>query len=99
VNRVPEDAIVIDLRSKAEFDAWHYPEALRLDFAEALRAFPRFDRSRTYVLYCELGLKSAHLAEHMRREGLDAFHIKGGTKTLRRLQEPAAGAGRNPAAK
>jgi thiamine biosynthesis protein ThiI len=100
VSRVPEDAIVIDLRSKAEFDSWHYPEALRLDFAEALRAFPRFDRKRTYVLYCEFGLKSAHLAERMRHQGLEAFHIKGGTQTLRRLtEEPGAGAGRNPAAK
>ncbi len=98
-SQVPEGTTVIDLRSKAEFDSWHYPEALRLDFAEALRAFPRFDRSCTYVLYCEFGLKSAHLADHMRREGLEAFHVKGGTKTLRRAEDRAAGTGRNPAAK
>jgi thiamine biosynthesis protein ThiI len=93
VSQVPEGTTVIDLRSKAEFDSWHYPEALRLDFAEALRAFPRFDRSCTYVLYCEFGLKSAHLADHMRREGLDAFHVKGGTRTLRRLEDRTVGSG------
>jgi len=99
VGRVPEGATVIDLRSKHEFDSWHHPDALRLDFAEALRAFPNFDRSQTYVLYCEFGLKSAHLAEQMRHQGLEAFHIKGGTKTLRRLEERAAGTRKDPAAK
>jgi thiamine biosynthesis protein ThiI len=99
VGRVPEGATVIDLRSKPEFDSWHHPEALRLDFAQALKTFPSFDRSQTYVLYCEFGLKSAHLAEQMRQEGLEAFHIKGGTRTLRRLEEPAAGTRKDPAAK
>jgi thiamine biosynthesis protein ThiI len=36
------------------------------------------------VLYCEFGLKSAHLAELMRREGLDAYHFRGGLPELLR---------------
>jgi thiamine biosynthesis protein ThiI len=92
-DRVPEGATVVDLRSKPEFASWHYPGAVRLDFPEALRAFPDFDRSRPYLLYCEFGLKSAHLAELMRREGFEAFHIRGGTRALRRLVDRSARAG------
>jgi thiamine biosynthesis protein ThiI len=84
VERIPEGATVLDLRSKAEYASWHYPGALRLDFAHAFQARSTFDRGQTYVLYCELGLKSAHLAELMRKEGLEAYHFKGGLRALQR---------------
>ncbi len=85
MDRIPDGATVIDLRSKQEYQGWHWPDALRLDFGQALKTFSGFDRGHTYVLYCEIGLKSAHLAELMRKEGLEAFHITGGTRTLRKL--------------
>ena len=79
--------IVIDLRSKATFDSWHYPDALFLDFPNALRAYGSFDPQQQYVLYCEFGLKSAHLADLMRRAGLRARHISGGLREIRRIDE------------
>ncbi len=84
---VPEGTTVLDLRSKAEYASWHYEGALRLDFAQAVDAYPSFDRDQHYLLYCEIGLKSAHLAELMRRAGYDAHHFKGGTRALRRWVE------------
>jgi thiamine biosynthesis protein ThiI len=83
-SEIPGGASVIDLRSREEFRSWHYPDAVRLDFGHALEAYPSFARDRTYVLYCEFGLKSAHLAERMVREGLRAYHFRGGTRALRR---------------
>ena len=77
----PSDT-VIDLRPKAAYATWHYPGALFLDFPKALRAFHAFDAGQRYVLYCEFGLKSGHLAELMRREGLQAWHFAGGLKSL-----------------
>lgn len=78
---------VIDLRSKAAFDSWHYPGALFFDFSNALRAYASFDKAQSYVLYCEFGLKSAHLADLMRRMGLNARHISGGLREVRRIAE------------
>ncbi len=83
IREIPAGAVVIDLRSSEAFRAWHPPDAVQLDFAHALQAFRSFARDRTYVVCCEFGLKSAHLAESMRREGLQAFHVPGGVKTLR----------------
>ena len=83
-SEIPDGAVVIDLRSEAEFRSWHYPDAVRLDFRDALEAYPSFARDRAYVLYCEFGLKSAHLAELMVREGLRARHFRGGTRAIRR---------------
>jgi thiamine biosynthesis protein ThiI len=81
-DHVPEGATVIDLRSKAAYQGWHYPDALYLDFQNAMRVYASFDRDQRYVLYCEFGLKSGHLAELMRGVGLDASHFAGGLKPL-----------------
>ena len=89
VEAIPPGATVIDLRSRAAHRSWHWPGALQLDLGHALQAYPSFDKEQTYVLYCEFGLKSAHLAELMRRAGFEAFHVKGGTK---RLMGPGAAA-------
>jgi thiamine biosynthesis protein ThiI len=89
-SEIPAGAQVIDLRSSEEFRSWHYPDAVQLDFGHALRAYPSFAKDRTYVLCCEYGLKSAHLAELMAREGLRAYHFRGGTRALRRYAEREA---------
>ncbi len=84
-HRIPDGATVIDLRSKPQYQEWHWPDALQLDFGHALKAYASFDRGNTYVLYCEIGLKSAHLAELMRKEGLRALHVPGGLKMLKKM--------------
>jgi len=90
VDHVPDGATVLDLRPAEAFQAWHYPGSLRLDFSQAVAAYPSFGRDRTYLLVCEVGLKSAHLAEHMQQAGFAAYHLKGGTKVLMRLVDGAA---------
>ncbi len=82
IEEIPESAVVVDLRSPQSYRAWHYPGAIFKDFLTALKEFPSWDKNRVYVLYCELGLKSAHLAEQMRQAGFQAFHFKGGWPKL-----------------
>lgn len=77
-NDIPPGAAILDLRSKAAYLHWHYPDALFMDFTSALRAYPSMPKDQPYVVYCEFGLKSAHLAELMRREGFDSRHFKRG---------------------
>ena len=58
-----------------------------LEFSQALQAWPSFDRGKSYLLYCDFGLLSAHLAEMMRKAGFRAFHFRGGTRVLRKSLE------------
>jgi thiamine biosynthesis protein ThiI len=90
VDALPPGAVLLDLRSREEFAAWHPEGALRLDFPDALRAYPSFAREREYVVYCAFGLKSAHLAEQMREAGFHAHHFRGGSRALRRAAGGAA---------
>jgi len=82
LDAVPEDALVIDLRPRAAYQSWHWPGALWLDFAHAAAAYSKFDPHRNYLVYCEFGLKSAHLAELMRKSGLNAHNFRGGLRRL-----------------
>jgi len=84
IEEIPEGSVVIDLRSPTAYRAWHYPGAVQMDLFQALEDLSAFDRDQTYVLYCEIGLKSAYLAERMRKEGYLAFNFKGGLKGLMR---------------
>ena len=63
---------------EAAYRAWHHPAALSLEFPRALTAFAALPPDRTYVVYCEIGWKSATVAERMREAGFAAFHLKGG---------------------
>jgi len=84
IDFVPPGAEVLDLRGSHAYATWHYPGALRLDLGAAMAAVPHLDRGKTYVVYCEIGLKSAHLAYRMREAGLDAYNFRGGLAALAR---------------
>ena len=56
-----------------------------LDYRQALRGYPAFRKDTAYLLYCEVGLKSAHLAELMQQEGFEAHHVRGGVRQLKAI--------------
>ncbi|MBM4384398.1 MAG: tRNA 4-thiouridine(8) synthase ThiI [Deltaproteobacteria bacterium] len=89
VEAIPPGAVVIDLRSRDEFKQWSLAGSVQLDFARALEALHAFSGEQRYVAVCAFGLKSAHLAELMRKQGLDAYHFRGGTAALKNWAERA----------
>jgi thiamine biosynthesis protein ThiI len=89
IDEVPPGARLVDLRAKAAYDAWHPAGAEHLDFFQALKRRGSFDRDATWVFYCEVGLKSAHLAEVLQAEGLRAYHLPGGVRDLMRRETAA----------
>ena len=80
---IPEGAVVIDLREPAKYEQNHYPGALNLSPEEALAHPERFEKDRTYLLYCDYGLTSLAVAEALRRHGVKAMSLKGGWEALR----------------
>ncbi len=100
IDHLPEGAQLLDLRSTAAFAAWHPEGAARHPYPEILRHLDNFDRGQSYVVFCEVGIKSAHLAEAMTRAGFRAFHLKKGVQTLRKQEierDPALAALLSPA--
>lgn len=87
VSEVAEDAEVVDTRPAEAFEAWHWPEAVRRDYEELSRGFGELDREKTYVLYCNEGVRTAYLAERMQARGFEAYSFRGGVRALRRHAE------------
>jgi thiamine biosynthesis protein ThiI len=56
-----------------------------------MESWPSFGRDRGYVLVCEVGLKSAHLAEKMQQAGFQAWNFRGGLKEMMALAERERG--------
>ena len=90
VSRVEEDAVVIDTRDREAFERWHWEGAERRDFSELSEDFGELDPESTYVLVCERGTKTAHLAERMQAEGYEAYSFRGGARALQRQAEEDA---------
>lgn len=90
---VPRDAVVLDVRTDAEFEAWHYPGAEHRDYWRLSEEVGGLDTDATYVLYCDAGMQAAFLAEQMQKRGIEAYAFRGGTRALRRAAEPGADAG------
>jgi thiamine biosynthesis protein ThiI len=90
ISRVPPGAVVIDTRPGGLFGVWHYPGAEHRDFEELAGGFSALDRRRVYVLVCDLGLRTADLAERMQRAGLEAYSFAGGARELRRYADSAS---------
>lgn len=82
LDEVPAGARLIDVRSPQAQQAWRHPRAEHWDFFRALEDFPQWDPDGTYVFVCEVGLKSADLAERMHSHGFEAYSLKGGVKAL-----------------
>ncbi|MGC9179728.1 MAG: tRNA uracil 4-sulfurtransferase ThiI [Vulcanisaeta sp.] len=75
IDHVPEDAVVIDLRSRGEYELWHYPGAINVDVDKLVSTAETMGRDKVYVLYCSRGLSSKWGALELRRLDFKAFSI------------------------
>ena len=83
LDHIPDHATILDLRPLHLYRKGHHPRALHLDYRLALEALPALDPALSYVLYCEVGFKSAFLASTMRDRGFTAHHVQGGWAKVR----------------
>ena len=69
--RANTNAVILDVRSKAEFEKGRIPGATNIDinsarFAEAVGAL---DKSKTYLVNCAVGMRSAKACKKMETMG------------------------------
>lgn len=72
---------VLDVRTKAEVDAGHLPNARNIDFKneEFATLVSKLPRDKTYLIYCRTGVRSSKAAEVMQMAGFKkVYEIKGG---------------------
>ena len=75
------NAVVLDVRTPAEFEAGHIEGALNADYMgdDFAGAIADLDREATYVLYCKSGARSAKALDVMKEQGFtDVAHLTEG---------------------
>jgi thioredoxin 1 len=76
---------LLDVRTPGEFEEGHIENAINIDwngstFSEQTM---RIDKSKTLLVYCQKGGRSAAAASALRKEGFTVFELKGGLSEWR----------------
>ena len=91
MDRIPDDALVIDCQTPELFQDWHVQGAQNKDPVVLLDSLSRLDKAPTYVVYCAHGMHSAGVVEVMQQNGFEAYAFEGGLKAVKRyVQDRAA---------
>jgi rhodanese-related sulfurtransferase len=77
----PGQVVVLDVRTPTEFERERLRDAVNLDVS--LGVFPdrvgRYDREKTYLVYCQSGTRSARAAQTMSELGFaKVYNLRGG---------------------
>ncbi len=72
------NAVILDVRTKREFDAGAIEGAINIDVNNLRSELTKLDKSKQYVIYCGVGLR-AYLAQRMMvNNGYKATNLSGG---------------------
>lgn len=80
-----EKFVILDVRTKAEFQSGAIEGAINLDFyASNFQAnLAKLDRNRTYLIYCRSGNRSKHALKMMQEfEFQEVYELDGGIISL-----------------
>jgi NADPH-dependent 2,4-dienoyl-CoA reductase/sulfur reductase-like enzyme/peroxiredoxin family protein/TusA-related sulfurtransferase/rhodanese-related sulfurtransferase len=81
-----EEYILLDVRSELEYNTGYAEGSVNIPLDELRQRLGELDRSKTILVYCQVGLRG-YIAERMlTHNGLKAYNITGGYKTLLSLQ-------------
>jgi rhodanese-related sulfurtransferase len=82
------NAVLVDVRTPAEFDAGHIPTATNIDYENATfeSEIKKLDTSKTYFVYCRSGNRSAKSVAIMKGDGFqNIYELQGGISSAPEL--------------
>lgn len=73
-----ETVIVVDVRTKAEYEEGHLPAAQNLSLDEIDKAASLYEKDTTLIVYCRSGARSAQAAQSLKEAGFTDIYDMGG---------------------
>ncbi|MEV4701724.1 rhodanese-like domain-containing protein [Actinoplanes sp. NPDC049316] len=83
-----EGAVVIDVREPFEYASGHVPGAEAVPLSRLAARAGGLPRGVPVYVICASGNRSLMAAEHLRRAGVDAWSVAGGTAAWQRAGHP-----------
>lgn len=77
------DAVIMDVRTQAEFDTWHIPGAVHMDYfgSDLIERMEALDKNKPYLIYCRSGRRSVRVCVLMKNSGFqEVYNLDGGIK-------------------
>jgi rhodanese-related sulfurtransferase len=71
--------LVLDVRTIAEWEAERVPGVLLIPLDELVERVDEVPADGPVAVICATGVRSLHAAEFLRRQGVDAVNVVGGT--------------------
>ena len=73
-----ENAVLIDVRTKIEFDNGAIPNAINMDLDTLRENLAFFDKNTKYVIYCQIGLRGYLAQRILRNNNIYSVNLNGG---------------------
>lgn len=84
ITELPDDSIVVDLRSASSYDEWHYDESVPSKLGGIKDIVEKYGKDHIYVFYCQKGLQSAYAASAARNLGARSYYTT--TEKIRKMK-------------
>ena len=83
--------VVLDVRTRGEYEEGHLPGAVLIDFTEDNfdAEVAKLDKSKTYLVHCAVGGRSARACKKMEKAGFtNLYNLQGGLTAWEKAGKP-----------
>ena len=81
-----EDSIIVDVRTKVEYEKGHYPGAKLFPLDSLRQNLHQLLKDKKLLVYCKIGLRGYLACRILMQNGFDAYNISGGYDLLQAQQ-------------
>ena len=72
------ESLLLDVRERYEWDAGHIERSVHIPIGQIQRRFEELERDRPIIVICQVGQRSALVADFLMAQGYDAQNLEGG---------------------
>jgi len=83
----PGNGVILDVRTAAEFEAGHLPNAINIAYTRLKPRLAEVPRTARLPVHCGSGKRAALAASYLRAEGFDVLHVDGLCEECDRIAE------------
>lgn len=80
------DAVILDVRTSKEFSGGAIEGAININVDDLRENLEKLDKNKTYVIYCQVGLRGYLANRIMRNNGFRAVNLNGGYNLWSKVQ-------------
>ena len=73
-DKVNNGALLLDVRTKEEFDAGHAEDSVNIPVSDLGKEIDRISKDSPIIAFCESGARSAHAVRFLNKNGFQAYN-------------------------